>query len=480
MLKWLTEITDYMPHGMCLLWQPWLMGLHIASDALIAAAYFAIPLGIAIFVRRRSDLNVQHRLMAVLFAVFITACGFTHVMSIVTLWAPYYVAEGLIKAVTAVVSIVTALALPFLVPQLLRIPSPKVLAAEVEAHKRTLADLQRAREQLADKVSATEDELRETNRRFEAAISGSPITVFEQDASFRYTWVYNPALGLGVDELTGKTEMELLSPESAAKLQAVKSRALTTAKPQREEVFITRADGGDGRWFDLRVEPLMLRSGQPGIVATSTDITILKRQQDHLQVVMRELNHRSKNLLTIVMSIVRQTARGFDLPSAFVVRLQERLAALASAHDVLATQEWRGADLRSIVLGQLSHQIETYGERITIQGPDLDLTPEAAHYIGMALHELGSNAVKYGALRGDVGAIDISWAHGGAGDIDLVWREFGDPPEPGPIREGFGSRVLRELTPSAVGGRAELVLTASGLHWTLKMPSLGVRMVTLA
>jgi two-component sensor histidine kinase len=141
---------------------------------------------------------------------------------------------------------------------------------------------------------------------------------------------------------------------------------------------------------------MALRDGRAGLVATATDVTALKRQEQHLKVVMRELNHRSKNLLTIVLSIARQSARGFDLPREFMSRLQDRLMSLASAHDALANRDWRGAELRDVIEGQLKHQLQTYGPRIRIDGAECMLPPEAAHYVGMALHELGSNAVKYG------------------------------------------------------------------------------------
>lgn len=471
MFNWLTNIPDYMPHGMCLLWQPGLMALHIVSDALIALAYFAIPIAILIFVRRRSDLNGQHKLMAALFAVFITACGWTHVLSIVTLWQPIYGVEGLVKALTAVVSVGTALSLPFLLPQLLRIPSPRTLALEIEAHKATLAELTAARAQLAERVSSTEDDLRETTRRFEVALKASPITVFEQDGQFRYTWVYNPALGIDAAAFIDRTEFDIMAAESAQTLQALKARAMTSGQPQRKEVYIQRADSPQGGWFDLRVEPLILRNGEPGLVATSTDITDAKRQQEHLHLVMRELNHRAKNLLAIVTSIARQTARGFEVPAAFLERLQERLASLASAHDVLAERNWLGADLKETAEGQLRHQLQSYPDRIRIDGPKVDLPPETAHYIGMALHELGSNAVKYGALSTETGGVELAWTLTNEGrDLDLRWREHGVSGLTPPVRQGFGSQILTALAPGALKGTAELTYGEDGVEWRLQAP----------
>jgi two-component sensor histidine kinase len=187
---------------------------------------------------------------------------------------------------------------------------------------------------------------------------------------------------------------------------------------------------------------------------------------------MRELNHRSKNLLTIVLSLMRQTARGFELPPAFTVRLEERLGALANAHDVLATQEWRGADMGAVLQGQLAHQLGAYPGRIHIEGPLLRLPPESAHYVGMALHELGSNAVKYGALAGPQGQVWVRWrlSDGDAPELELEWREEFERSIPAPHRLGFGSTILQSLTPRALGGVAELAFKEEGLIWTLKAP----------
>jgi PAS domain S-box-containing protein len=470
LLKWLLDPSAYMPHGMCLLWQPGLVALHVVSDAAIALAYFAIPISLAVFLRRRKDLERQHQALAALFGLFITACGLTHVVSIVVLWVPLYGAEGVLKAITAVASVGTAIVLPFLIPQLLRIPSPRVLAAEIRSHRETLDALSAARAKLADRVAQTETDLLETNRRFEAALNGSPITIFEQDAELIYTWAYNPPLGVRLEDIIGRSEAEVMTQTTADAVRVVKLEAIAARAPRRAEVPIEVA--GRAGWFDLRIEPITLRDGRPGLIATSTDITELKQQEHHLRVVMRELNHRSKNLLTIVLSLMRQTARGFELPEAFTVRMEERLGALANAHDVLATQAWRGADMAAVLQGQLAHQLGAYPGRIHIEGPPLSLPPESAHYVGMALHELGSNAVKYGALAGPLGQIWVEWRtrDGDPAQLEIEWREDFARPIPTPHRLGFGSTILQSLTPRALGGVAQLAFTAEGLVWTLKAP----------
>ncbi len=460
-----------MPHGMCLLWQPELMALHIISDLIIALSYFAIPIAIWTFLRRRPDLDVQHTVLAIFFSIFITACGLTHLMSILVLWQPYYPAEGVLKAVTALVSLATAATLPFLIPQLVRIPSPRVLAAEIEAHKSTLQQLQVARDQLVRRAALAEDGLGEANRRFQAALDGSAVTVFEQDENLRYTWVYNSPMDLNPSDIIGKTESDLFSPETASNLEQLKRSALEKSAPQRSDILVSRDDLS--MWFDIRVTPVSIIGGARGIIASASDITSLKRQHEHLNAVMTELNHRSKNLLTIVVSIVRQTARVYDVQAEFITRLNERLTSLASTHDVLARQNWGGADLGALVEGQLKPYLLAHADRISVSGDPYVLPPEAAQYIAMAVHELGSNAAKYGALAGDTGGISVTWTvvkTGESAELVVSWvEEAARPSEPG--RAGFGSKILTVLAPQALRGTARMDFTPAGLTWTLRAPA---------
>jgi len=471
MERWLLETADFMPHGMCLLWRPGLMALHIISDAVIALSYFALSAALGYFVAHRKALSLRHIFVAVLFALFIGLCGLTHVMSILVLWRPYYAAEGVLKAITAVVSLLTALSAPLLVPELLRIPSPKALEAEVAAHKKTLEVLDRVRSALAEQVEETESDLHETTRRFQVALNDSPVTVYEQDADLVFTWVYNPPFGLDAKALVGRLETDVFTLEDAEAVRALKRDALQSGEARRAEVQVSV---GDRRgWFDLRVEPLKLRDGRVGLAATVTDVSALKAQERHLKLVMRELNHRSKNLLTIVLGIARQTARGLDVPPEFAVRLQERLGSLASAHDVLANQDWRGAELEAVIRGQLESHMQAFGSRIVLDGGACTLPPDAAHYVGMALHELVSNAVRYGALATEAGTISVLWrtTRRGADEwLDLEWRESGGGAVTEPTRLGFGATILSSLAPSALGGKADLQFESGGLSWVLSAP----------
>src|SRR5262245_49767302 len=149
----------YMPHGYCLLWEPWLVTLHAASDVLIFGAYSAIPLAIWIFVTRRP--NIEMKGLARLFAAFILWCGLTHLFNVITLWHPIYEVQGLVKATTAAVSVFTAVLIFPLIPKALAIPSPNELQIanaqlerEVAAHKRTLDEIRGASLDMEQRVGA--------------------------------------------------------------------------------------------------------------------------------------------------------------------------------------------------------------------------------------------------------------------------------------------------------------------------------------
>ncbi|MBS0244908.1 MAG: histidine kinase, partial [Proteobacteria bacterium] len=172
----------YMPHGYCLLWEPWLVTLHAASDALTFLAYSAIPIAIWIFVARRPDLEMKG--LARLFAAFILWCGLTHLFGLIVLWHPIYELQGLVKGVTAAVSVTTAMMIFPLIPKALAIPSPRQLQfanakleLEIDAHRRTLAELAQARDELEQRVAERTKELQQATERFKLLFEYAPVAM---------------------------------------------------------------------------------------------------------------------------------------------------------------------------------------------------------------------------------------------------------------------------------------------------------------
>ena len=460
----------FIPHGFCLLWRPDVLALQVISDGLIAGAYFSIPLAILWFVRRRRDLVLEHRRIAILFSVFILGCGLTHVLGIVVLWRPLYVIDGWVKAFTALVSIITAAALWPMLPRLLEIPSPGQLARanallqdEVSARRLALDELEAIRSNLETEILRRTAEMQALARRFEIATADSVVTVTEQDQDLRYTWTYNSRRGLNI---VGLTDEEALGPAAAAVLTPLKRLVLQTGEPLRTKAVVPIA--GVDYHYQMQITPTRVPDAGPGLLITAIDVSEQEQQKEHLQVIMRELAHRAKNLLSLVEGIARQTAKAEGLPPAFIQRFAKRLSALGAAHDLLITQDWRGLDLAELVAKQLAHALPDAPDRISIAGPKLIVRPEVGQYLALALHELATNATKYGVFSRAGGCLDIRWRvlenADGPGVVEMIWTEDGSATtEPG--RSGFGRQLLQTIVPRALGGEASLDFMPSGVRW---------------
>ena len=189
----------------------------------------------------------------------------------------------------------------------------------------------------------------------------------------------------------------------------------------------------------------------------AVDITERKKREEQLQLLMREVNHRAKNLLAVVQSIAYRTSKS-GAGGEFATIFQERLADLAACQEVLVASEWKGISLADLIHAQLSHFEALKDRRLFLQGPMLAISPSAAQTLGMALHELGTNAVKYGALSNESGTIQLAWdvVRGPEPRFRLTWIEQSGPPPVQPERRGFGTTVLTEM--AELGLDAEIVL----------------------
>lgn len=291
-MDWRSQFELFMPHGMCLLWRPELMTLHIVSDVLIALAYFTIPFGIAQFVRGRDDLLSRHRALAVLFAGFIFFCGLTHLVSIVVLWIPIYIIEGWLKAATALVSVATAGLLFTLVPRLVRLPSIQTLQREIEARRLTLAELTAARAALALKVERTEGELRNSEflqqqsaTLLATVIEAVPGLIYAKDRMGRMLMANKATLGLigrAWPDVAGRQDREVLPDRRQAELVMANDRRVMEAGTVQElEELVDYPGKGARVWLSTKV-PFGNQDGVSGLVGISIDITDRKRLEKEL------------------------------------------------------------------------------------------------------------------------------------------------------------------------------------------------------
>ncbi len=243
------------------------------------------------------------------------------------------------------------------------------------------------------------------------------------------------------------------------------------ARGERVEHYETVRIAKDGRTIDVSVTVSPMRDAEGRVTGASKivrDITGRKQMEQRLHLLTREVNHRAKNMLSLVQAIARQTAA--REPEDFVGRFTERIQALAANQDLLVRNEWQGVDLENLVRAQLAHFADLVGSRIAVQGPKLRLNAAAAQGIGLTLHELATNAGKYGALSTDRGGVDVCW---GTDDdtLTISWNERGGPPVSPPERRGFGSTVIASMAKAAVGGEVQLDYAPSGLAWRLTCPA---------
>lgn len=245
-------------------------------------------------------------------------------------------------------------------------------------------------------------------------------------------------------------------------------RVARTGAPERFEQHSAML----GRWFDVyafRIDAPKDRR----VAILFNDISERKRYEERVQMLMREVNHRSKNMLGLVQAIARQTAA--TGAEDFAERFGKRVRALAAAQDVLVHNDWRTVPLADLVQSQLSHFSDLIGERIEIGGPPLSLTPDAAQAIGMALHELATNAAKYGALSNDAGRVSVSWSADPVPSAEarfaLAWKERDGPEVTAPETRGFGTRVTVDMVETSTGGEVSVDYARQGLSWRLSCPA---------
>lgn len=228
------------------------------------------------------------------------------------------------------------------------------------------------------------------------------------------------------------------------------------------------------RWVSIRGRTFFDNGRPVRILGTARDITGRKQREQHVRVLLRELVHRSKNLLAVVQAMSRQTAAGSPSVEEFQRKFGARLQALSMAHDLLISQDWRGASMHDLVRAQMAYCLDVSKDQLAqhtlIDGPKLMLKPEAAQNIGLALHELATNALAYGALSRPDGAVSLKWGIED-GRLKIEWRESGGPSVATPPREGFGHKVVKRLVALALDGEATLNFPPDGLVWTLSIPA---------
>lgn len=334
-------------------------------------------------------------------------------------------------------------------------------------------DLWRGLRDATAKKNEVERELAENDARFRMAAQAARFGVYQiAPSSGAASWTGDIGEIFGIDGPIGnmQTIMSAFHPDDRDATLRKIGHARRNVGPYEFEFRIVRTDGSV-RWVLDRGEsagPLDSAGRVARMSGTFLDITQRKLVEERNRMLLREVSHRSKNLLTVIAIIARRTQSGSV--SEFLKTFEARLRGLAANQDLLVASEWQGAWLKQLIVAHLEPFCENVQTRVVSQGPDMLLGPEAAQNIGMALHELATNAAKYGALSNGEGRIAINWSIEG-GRFRLEWAERDGPAVEPPSRKGFGSTVLTSLVGASLSGETSLSHDASGLRWTLTCPS---------
>lgn len=315
----------------------------------------------------------------------------------------------------------------------------------------------------------------ESELRFRQTFENANVGVAHVSTSGRFVRC-NPRLcqmlGRPAHELASLTFQDITHPDDLdADLGMVERLLSGKISSYTMEKRYIRPDG-DILWTDLNVSLLRDTDGQPlNFVSVITDIDGRKKAQEQVQLLLGEADHRVKNLLSVVSVIVKSSARTADSVNEFEEHLSRRLTGIAASHDLLMNKAISGGELSELIRRQLGIFTEVTADRLVLCGEPVQLAPAAVHAFGMVLHELATNACKYGALSSDTGAVHISWSiEAATASLRFEWQERGGPLVTAPQTQGFGSRILQRVLSGTFGGRTNLLLEPDGARFTAHVP----------
>lgn len=309
---------------------------------------------------------------------------------------------------------------------------------------------------------------------FKAIFAGAPVPAMVLNKEYRFV-----AANAAYLKMTGKTEADLIDryvfdafpeePERVKRMLAVFRETLEGGTPVFEEIpFVIERDGArEERWFNAQHAPLRGTSGEiKYMVQYSQDVTEKVRLKIMRDAVMREMQHRIGNLFTVVNAVARRVARTAEDVPGFLADFEARLHDLHRAQKELGNGSGQARDIRSVIAEQLDVFVSHARGRMTEEGPDVSLSPDEARALSMALHELSTNSLKYGAIGQPDGRVAVSWRET-SGGLEFVWEETGLESAPDGTRSGYGTHLLMRVLPAQMDGHADRVFEDQRLRYAL-------------
>lgn len=332
-----------------------------------------------------------------------------------------------------------------------------------------------------EELRSNERRMREAHERMSLALDVTGLGMWDRDLrTNRIVWsdgMYR-IFGRSREEFGGTAD-EVLSyvhpDDRAAFRKAFQENVQKGSSGFGQDFRIIRPDG-EVRWVLRRAQIIKDEAGRPtSMLGVALDLTERRDKEEHITFLMRELAHRSKNLVAVIQAIAHQTARHTENVDEFIERFSARLVSLARTHDLIVGKDKDGAALKDLVHTLLEPFVDGEKKQATVKGPHVILDQVATQNIGLALHELATNAAKYGALSVPGGRVRIEWkivmAASGERALRFSWQEENGPPVSEPARKGFGHIVIERTVADSLDAHVDLEFAPSGVVWSVEIPA---------
>jgi PAS domain S-box-containing protein len=359
---------------------------------------------------------------------------------------------------------------------------PEVLRAKVkvfaELYRKTRQletlnhELERRVAERTGELESSAARLRESEQRRSVALAAGQMGSWDWDIeNGECNWDAGQYRIFGVDpenfKLTYDNIRPLIHPEDVQRIEGLVAGGIADKATFQTEARIIRPNG-ELRWCICAAAMTMNAEGRVVRVSGVTvDITDRKEAEERQALLAREVDHRARNALAVTQSIVHLT-RASNI-KGYIAAVNGRIGALSRAHALLSESRWQGADLATLIDDELAPYGISGAAKIEVSGPAISLEPATAQILALALHELATNAVKYGALSSPSGMVDVSWELD-SGNLILQWIETGGPPTKAPSSRGFGTKLITATCETQLGGNTKFGWLPQGLHCTLSVP----------
>jgi PAS domain S-box-containing protein len=327
----------------------------------------------------------------------------------------------------------------------------------------------------------SEEALRESHERLQLALDGAQLGAFSSDiATGRLECDARTARvhGHKTPPPTLKEGRRFIHPDDRERIDTAFAEALRSGGTCKAEYRVVyppdHPQAGEVRWITFEGSIVRNAEGRPvRLLSVIRDNTERKRAEEHQKLLIAELDHRVKNVLAAVAAVLQRTREGSTSMDEFLNAFDGRIRSMADTHALLSSGRWQGVNLTHLVRQELAPCVAA--ANTTVGGPDILLTADAAQAVALVLHELVTNAAKYGALSSQKGHVSVQWdqrANGHVpGELVLDWKEDGGPLVPASTASGYGTSVIKELIPYELGGVVDLLFAPEGVRCRLEIPS---------